>query len=132
MTLASVGLGLIAWISDIFVDRDLAFGLAATLLGFYVWNWPRPRLFFGRSILLAGGGGMLLIALRLLEQAPPLAPAIILLGFIFFIDSALRNLPHRFTFILNFSQSLAIIVLAAIPLLLAAIAAVIAIEIQIN
>ena len=132
IVLASLGLGIIAWISDIVVDRDLAFGLAASALGFYVWNWPRPRLFFGRSILLAGGGGMLMIALRLLEQAPPLAPAIILLGFIFFIDSALRNLPARFATILKISPSLTIIVLAAIPILLAAVAAVIAIEIQIN
>ncbi len=132
LLLGSVGLGCIAWLSDIVVDRDLAFGLAACLLGFYVWNWPRPRLFFGRSILLAGGGAMLMIALRLLEQAPPLAPAIILLGFIFFIDSALSNLPARFSTTLNFSPTLVIIVLAAIPILLAVIAAVIAIEIQIN
>ena len=132
LVLASVGLGFIAWISDIVVDRDLAFGLAACSLGFYVWNWPRPRLFFGRSILLAGGGSMLMIALRLLEQAPPLAPAIILLGFIFFIDSAMRNLPPRFDTIFKFSPSLTIIVLAAIPLLLTTIATVIAIEIQIN
>ena len=129
---AAFGLGLISWISGIAIDRDLAFGLATTSLGFYVWNLPRPRLYFGRSILLAGGGGLCMIALRLIEQAPPLIPAIILLGFIFFVDTASQYVPNRFKIIRLLPSSLILFILAVIPISLAAMAAVIAIEFQFN
>ena len=60
---ASLGTGIIAWVSDIVVDRDLAFGLCAISIGFFVCNYPKPRLYFGYSILLSGGGRLYMLAL---------------------------------------------------------------------
>jgi hypothetical protein len=132
LALAAFGLGLIAWIGDINIDRDLAFGLCATALGFFVWNLPKPRLFFGRGILLAGGGGLYMVVLRLIEQAPPLIPSILLLGFIFFADSAVRYFPQKYPLVRILPTSIKIIILTAIPLVLAALAALIAIEFPVN
>ena len=132
LALASIGLGLIAWISDIAIDRDLAFGLSATSLGFLLWNLPKPRLFFGRSILLAGGGGLYMIALRLIEQAPPLLPSLILVGFVFFADGAVRHFPQKFTMSGFLPPSMKLTILALIPLVLALLAAVIATEFPVN
>jgi hypothetical protein len=132
LTIASFGLGIIAWISGIAIDRDLGFGLGAISLGFLAWNWPKPRLFFGSSILLAGGGGLYMIALRLVEQAPPLIPSLILLGFVFFTDTAVRYFPQNSKLARLLPLSLKLLTLALIPLTLSILAAVIAIEFPMN
>ena len=132
LAIASFGLGLIAWISDIAIDRDLGFGLSAISLGFFAWNWPKPRIFFGRSILLAGGGGLYMIALRLVEQAPPLIPSLVLLGFVFFTDTAVRYFPQNTKLARLLPLSLKFLILALIPLALTILAAVIAIEFPMN
>lgn len=132
LALGSLGLFLIAWISDIADEQNLSLGLSAAAFGFAVWNWPKPRLFFGRSILLAGGGSLCMIALRLIEQAPPLIPAVVIVGFILFADRAVGHIPQSFKLANRLPASLKFITLAIIPLVLAALATLIATEFPIN
>ncbi len=124
--IAAFGLGIIAWISNIAVDRDLAFGLCAILIGFFVCNLPRPRFYFGYSILLVGGGSLYMLAIRLVEQVPSLIPAFIILGFIFFTDSTSRYLQIHFRLISYIPNSIKLLVLTWFPLALAALTTVVA------
>jgi len=124
--IAAFGLGIIAWISNIAVDRDLAFGLCAILIGFFVCNLPRPRFYFGYSILLAGGGSLYMIAIRLVEQVPTLIPAFIILGFIFFTDNTSRYLQIRSRLISYVPSSIKLLILACFPLAVAALTTIVA------
>ena len=129
---ASLGTGIIAWISDIVVDRDLAFGLCAISAGFFVCNWPKPRLYFGYSSLLAGGGSLYIIALRLVEQMPSLIPAFIILAFIFFVDVPSHYVQKNLKLILPIPNFLITIILTLLPFGLATTIAIIANEFPIN
>jgi hypothetical protein len=129
---ASLGTGIIAWISDIVVDRDLAFGLCAISIGFFVCNFPKPRLYFGYSILLAGGGSLYILVLRLVEQMPTLIPAFIILAFIFFVDISNQYAKKSLNIILPIPNSISIFILTLFPLSLATIIALIANEFPVN
>jgi hypothetical protein len=126
------GLGIIAWISNITADRDLAFGLSSISFGFFAWNYPKPKLLFGHGVLLAGGGGLYMIAVRLIEQSPSLIPTLIILGFIFFADNAVQHFPNNFKLSRSLPISIKFLSLALIPLMLAIIAAVISNELPVN
>ena len=128
----SLGTGIIAWISDIVVDRDLAFGLCATSIGFFVYNYPKPRLYFGYSILLAGGGSLYILALRLVEQMPSLVPAFIILAFVFFVDVSAQYAQKSLKLISPIPKSISLFILTLFPLGLAIIIALIANEFPIN
>jgi hypothetical protein len=132
LILTTFGLGLIAWISDIEIDHILAFGLSSTLLGFLVCNFTTAKFFFGSSILFAGGGSLCMLAMRLLDQAPALAPAIILLGFILFTASAASQIHLKSIMVFLIPNSIKIAVFAVIPLMLSIIAAIIATEFEIK
>jgi hypothetical protein len=128
LIIASLGMGIIAWISNIVVDRDLAFGLCAISIGFFICNLIRPGLKFGYSILLAGGGSLHMLALRLVEQMPSLIPAFIILAFIFFADMATQYVQANLKLKLPIPTSINLFVLALFPLALAAVITVIANE----
>ena len=132
LVIASFGTAIIAWISDIAVDRDLAFGLCAISFGFFICTFPKPRLRFGYSILLAGGGSLYMLALRLVEQMPPLIPAFIVLGFIFFVDVASQYVQINLKLISPIPTSIKLLVLALFPLTLATVVTLVAIEFPIN
>jgi hypothetical protein len=129
---ASLGTGIIAWISDIVVDRDLAFGLCAISIGFFVCNFLKPRLYFGYSILLAGGGSLYILALRLVEQMPTLIPAFIILAFIFFVDVSSQYAQKNLKLILPIPNSISVFILTLFPLSLATIIALIANEFPVS
>jgi len=132
LIIASAGSGAIAWISGIAVDRDLSFGLFAILTGFYVCTWPKSRLNFGYGILLAGGGSLYMIAIRLIEQMPPLIPAFIILGFAFYTDYACQYVHKNIKLIWSIPTSIKLAVLTLFPLSLAIVVTLIAIEFPIN
>jgi hypothetical protein len=132
LVIASLGTGIIAWISDIVVDRDLAFGLCVISIGFFVCNCPKPRLYFGYSILLTGGGSLYILALRLVEQMPSLIPAFIILAFIFFVDVSSQYVQKSLEPILPIPKSISLFILALFPLSLSTIVALIANEFPIN
>ena len=132
LAIASLGTAIIAWISDIVVDRDLAFGLCAISFGFFICNCPKPRLLFGYSILLAGGGSLYMLALRLVEQMPPLIPAFIILGFIFFVDVASQYVQKNLKLISPIPASIKLLALSLFPLALATVVTLVAIEFPIN
>ena len=132
LTIASFGTGIISWLSDIAVDRDLAFGLCAISFGFFIFNYPKPRLYFGFSILFAGGGGLYMLAIRLVEQMPPLIPAFIILGFIFFVDIASTYVQRNLLLLPMIPSSVKIVVLSLFPLALATVITLVAIEFPIK
>ncbi len=132
LAIASLGTAIIAWISDIVVDRDLAFGLCVISFGFLICNCPKPRLLFGYSILLAGGGSLYMLALRLVEQMPPLIPAFIILGFIFFVDVASQYVQKKLKLISPIPTSIKLLALSLFPLALATVVTLVAIEFPIN
>ena len=132
LLVASLGTGIIAWISNIVVDRDLAFGLCAISLGFFICNLVKPGLTFGYSILLAGGGSLYMLAMRLVEQMPSLIPAFIILAFIFFVDIASQYVLENLHLQFRIPTSLTLSVLTLIPLALATVITLIANEFPIS
>jgi len=132
LIIASFGTGIIAWLSDIVVDRDLAYGLCAISCGFFIFNYPKSRLYFGYSILLTGGGSLYMIAIRLVEQMPPLIPSFIILGFIFFVDVAGKYVQKNLPQLSLITVSAKLISLSLFPLALATVITLVAIEFPIN
>lgn len=132
MLSASLGTGIIAWISNITIDRDLAFGLCAILIGFLACTWLKPSLSFGYSILLAGGGSLYILTLRLVEQMPSLIPGFIILAFVFFTDLASQYVRQKMKLKLPIPDSIILFVLTLLPLSLATVITLIANEFPIN
>ena len=132
LIVASLGTGIIAWISNIVIDRDLAFGLCATSIGFFICNLVKPNIKFGYSILLAGGGSLYILALRLVEQMPSLVPAFIILAFVFFADIASKYVQENLKLKLPIPTSINLFVLAIFPLALATVITLIANEFPIS
>ena len=132
LIVASLGTGIIAWISNIVIDRDLAFGLCATSIGFFICNLVKSEIKFGYSILLAGGGSLYILALRLVEQMPSLVPAFIILAFVFFTDIASKYVQENLKLKLPIPTSINLFVLAIFPLALATVITLIANEFPIS
>lgn len=132
LIVTTFGTGVIAWISNIAVDRDLAFGLCAISFGFIIFNFPKPRLNFGYGILLAGSGGIYMLVIRLVEQIPSLIPAFIILGFIFFIDVAAIYVQRNIVQLPLIPNTIKLCTLAVFPLALATVISLVAIEFPIN
>ncbi|MDC0196061.1 hypothetical protein OAJ93_00495 [Gammaproteobacteria bacterium] len=132
LIIASLGTGIIAWISNIVVDRDLAFGLCAISIGFFICNLVKSDLKFGYSILLAGGGSLYILTLRLVEQMPSLISAFIILAFVFFADIATKYVQENLKLKLPIPTSINLFVLALFPLALATVITLIANEFPVS
>lgn len=90
LMMAAAGLGLIAAAANLESSRDLALALAAAIAGFAVLSLFDRSLRFGLTPVLGAGGGILMIAVRMIDAAPFLIPAVAILGFILFADSLFR------------------------------------------
>lgn len=96
LIMMALGLGFVAWTADLPLQQDLAIILASAVGGIYLWFILFPQLALGASLFLVAGGTFLFLSLRLIIEFPSLSIAILLLGFILFSDSFLRQLPlHR-------------------------------------
>lgn len=87
LIMAAFGLGIVAWIAGAAEELGLAFGLTSALVGFFVWNWPRPHFPLGNGMVISAGAAIMTLAFRLVEGAPTMLPALIILGFVFFADT---------------------------------------------
>lgn len=85
---ATVG-GVVAYFGASQRMAQLFIALTATLVGYILWNWPKPRFHFGNAALIGAGGGFiaLVTVLALYTDARP--AALLLLLPIFFADSLL-------------------------------------------
>ncbi len=128
MVMAAIGIAGVSAIAGLPADNDIALGLAASVLGFFVWNWPRSRFIFGFSLLLAGGGALLIMAVRMLEQSAAFSPSLILVGFVFFADTAVDRIPLPAILKRQAAIPLTIAVFSILPISLAAVAALISVE----
>jgi hypothetical protein len=125
MGMAAAGLGIVAWIAGAEVERGLGLGLAAALAGLLAWNWPRARFAFGYALMLGGGAALFGTAQRLSTGPGELAPALVLLMFVFFADSVSSRLKRGSDAAWQAIHPLAIAALALLPVMLAAAAALI-------
>lgn len=128
MIMAALGMAGVSYIAGLPADRDIAIGLAAALFGFFTWNWPRSKFVFGFSLLLAGGGAIIILAVRLLEQSTAFIPALILIGFVFFADSAIQRISLLSNIRRPEAIPLLIALISVLPLLLAVLVAFIGVE----
>lgn len=125
LAMAALGLGSVAWIAGAEVERGLGIGLAAAFAGFLVWNWPRARFAFGYALMLGGGAALFATAQRLATGPGTLAPALILLMFVFFADSVSWRFRRGSDAAWRVLHPLVIAGLALLPVILAAAAALI-------
>ncbi|MEK9677896.1 MAG: hypothetical protein VW169_05825 [Rhodospirillaceae bacterium] len=123
---AAAGLAIIAWIGDSVVDRDIATGLAIALLTYLVWQIFLLGATAGFALMWGGYMGIGIIGLRLLETSESLGVALILLGFIFFADTAAEKLPLPQRLAGWVRPPVSIFILSCLPLILAAIATFVA------
>ena len=127
MTLVTaIGLATIAWIGDILVDRNLAFGIGSTVLGFTLWLIYKHDLPIGFSFYWSTFTALLLIALRIIEANPLMSIPIFLLGFIFFADSILLRINARFKLFSRLATPLLVGALSLLPIILASASALVA------
>ncbi len=73
-----------------------------------------------------------MLALRLVEQMPPLIPAFIILGFIFFVDVASQYVQKKLKLISPIPTSIKLLALSLFPLALATVVTLVAIKFPIN
>ena len=125
LAMAALGLGIVAWIAGAEVERGLGIGLAAAFAGFLLWNWPRARFDFGYALMLGGGAALFATGQRLAAGPGTLAPAMILLMFVFFADSVSWRLRRGSDVAWRVLHPLVIAGLALLPAILAAAAALI-------
>jgi len=123
---AAAGLAVVAWIGDSLIDRDMAAGLAVVLLAYLVWQIFLPGATAGFALMWGGYMGIGLISLRLLEISESLGLALIVLGFMFFADTAAEKLPLPQRIAGWIKPPVTIFFLSCLPLILAAIAAFVA------
>lgn len=125
LAMAALGLGVVAWVAGAEIERGLGIGLASAFAGFLVWNWPRARFAFGYALMFGGGAALFATAQRLAAGPGTLAPALILLMFVFFADSVSWRLRRGSDTAWRLLYPLVIAGLALLPVLLAAAAALI-------
>ncbi len=123
---AAAGLAIIAWIGDSLIDRDMAAGLAVAVLTYLVWQIFLPGATAGFALMWGGYMGIGLITLRLLEISESLGVALILIGFVFFADTAAEKLPRPQRIAGWLRSPVLIFALSCLPLILAAIATFVA------
>jgi hypothetical protein len=132
VALGGAGLALTAWASGLNGEHDLALAFACAAAGYFILNWIAPSLPFGTTALFAGGALLLILAVRLFETTQALAPALSILGFVFFADDPFRRLLGkrfgRMAWALPAFTTLA----ALLPLGLAALAAYVGVNFEAN
>ena len=82
--LTALALNLAGW-------SNVAIPLAAACGGFVLLALFDRSLGLGLTPVLGAGGGVLSLAVRMIDAAPFLTPAVAILGFIFFADSLFRQ-----------------------------------------
>ena len=126
VVVAAIGLSTTAWIGDILADRNLAFGVGSTGLGFFVWLWFKRDTPLGFSFFWSSFTALLLIALRVIETNPLMAVPILVLGFVFFTDSILSQKKLWPTFFKQFAAPIVVCALSILPIVLASASALVA------
>ena len=126
VVVAAIGLSITAWIGDILADRNLAFGVSSTGLGFFVWLWFKRDIPLGFSFFWSSFTALLLIALRVIEANPLMAVPILVLGFVFFTDSILSQKKRWPTFFKQFAAPIVVCALSILPIVLASASALVA------
>ena len=126
VVVAAIGLSITAWIGDILADRNLAFGVSSTGLGFFVWLWFKRDVPLGFSFFWSSFTALLLIALRVIEANPLMAVPILVLGFVFFTDSILSKKKRWPTFFKQFAAPIVVCALSILPIILASASALVA------
>jgi len=126
VVVSAIGLSITAWIGDILADRNLAFGVGSTGLGFFVWLWFKRDIPLGFSFFWSSFTALLLIALRVIETNPLMAVPILVLGFVFFTDSILSRKKRWPTFFKQFAAPIVVCALSILPIVLASASALVA------
>ena len=126
VVVAAIGLSITAWIGDILADRNLAFGVSSTGLGFFVWLWFKRDVPLGFSFFWSSFTALLLIALRVIEANPLMAVPILVLGFVFFTDSIVSKKKRWPTFFKQFAAPIVVCALSILPIVLASASALVA------
>lgn len=72
---------------------QLAGALAAAAGGFMLWNWPTPRMPFGRAGVLGGENALVLLGVSLAFHTSASVPALVMLGGVFFADAVAERVP---------------------------------------
>ena len=125
LMMTAAGLGLVAAAANLESSRDLALALAAAIAGFVALSLFDRSLRFGLTPILGAGGGILMIAVRMTDAAPFLIPAVAILGFILFADQLFRQPALARIGGLRWGRFGLIALGAAVPIALAAAAALI-------
>lgn len=132
LMLASTGLYLSAWAAGLEGERDLALAFASAAAGYFLLSWISPSLAFSASSMLAGAGVLLILAVRLFETTHALAPALLIVGFVFFADDPFRRTLGRRLTRLAWAMPALAAVASLLPLGLAALAAYVGVNFEAN
>ncbi|MEX2644169.1 MAG: hypothetical protein WD270_11990, partial [Acetobacterales bacterium] len=121
LAMAALGVAGLAWLNggDFYLLAALA--VAASALGFLVWNWPGPRFAFGSAALLGGGGALMaLVTAQWLSRMPAaLGLALLALGLVFFADGVAARMRLGSGLVRQILSPLQLALLAAFPVALA-------------
>jgi hypothetical protein len=128
LAVAAGGLGAAAWASGLEGERDLAIALASAASGYFVLHWLNPAMRFGAILVLGGLGALLILTVRLLAATQAIAPALLILGFIFFADAPARRLLGRRIVRLRWAMPIFAALASLLPIGLAALAAYIGVN----
>jgi len=128
LAVAATGLGAAAWASGLEGERDLAFALSSAAGGFFLLHWLNPAMRFGAVLILGGLGALLILAIRLFSATHAIAPALLILGFVFFADAPARRLLGRRIVRLRWALPIFAALASLLPIGLAALAAYIGIN----
>jgi hypothetical protein len=130
LILGAAGLAAAAWAAGLEGERDLALALASAAAGYFLLNWLDREMRFGATLVLGGLGALLVLAVRLIETTQSIAPALVILGFVFFADAPVRRLVgrRRAPRALPLLTALA----ALLPIVLAALAAYIGVNFEVT
>jgi hypothetical protein len=132
LPLAGAGLAVLAWSAGLEGERDLALAFASASAGYFLFNWIVPSLPFGATLLVSGAGTLFILAVRLFETTQALAPALLILGFVFFADDPFRRILGRRLLRLAWAMPLFAAFASLLPLGLAALAAYIGVNFEAN
>jgi len=132
LALAGAGLSLSASTAGLEGERDLALAFASAAAGHFILAWLSSSAPFGATLMLSGGGALLILAVRLFETTHALAPALLILGFVFFADDPFRRLLGRRLTRLAWAMPAFAALAALLPLGLAALAAYVGVNFEAN